>query len=348
MWTYACGTASARVICAAMPLRIWVIGRRTSSAPSGNSIGAPAGAAGAGARGAARGGCGGRGRSRCRRGAGAVRRPGAGAAPPVRIVSTTFRTSSRVIRPPPPVPDDLGRGQVVLAQQPTDGGGHPGVRVGDGRRRGRSRGSRGGGHLGRAALVAAGGPGGDGRGRGGCLGGGLGRRRRGLAQPPRARRGREVAAGPVARGARSRRPAPSSAVSMTAISALFGTVAPFLDEDLAQDALERRRDLGVDLVGDDLDERLVLGDVVARLLEPLPDRPLGDALAELGHRHLGHVRRSSEVRAASRGRAGSLRVVSPIRASGRARRGATAGIRAGASPTWHHARHAPAPVDGDR
>ena len=47
--------------------------------------------------------------------------------------------------------------------------------------------------------------------------------------------------------------APSSAVSMTAISALFGTVVALLDEDLAQDALERRRHLGVDLVGDDLD-----------------------------------------------------------------------------------------------
>ena len=64
---------------------------------------------------------------------------------------------------------------------------------------------------------------------------------------------------------------------------------PFLDEDLLEDAGERRRDLGVDLVGDDLEERLVLRDRVAGLLQPLADRPLGDALAELGHRHLGHV-----------------------------------------------------------
>src|SRR6185436_16103355 len=70
---------------------------------------------------------------------------------------------------------------------------------------------------------------------------------------------------------------------------------PFLGKDLAQGPLERRRDLRVDLVGHDLDQRLVLGDMIARLLQPLPDRPLGDALAELGHRHLGHVRCSSVV-----------------------------------------------------
>ena len=62
----------------------------------------------------------------------------------------------------------------------------------------------------------------------------------------------------------------------------------FLDEDLREDARERRRHLGIDLVGDDLEQRLVLLDGVAWLLEPLADRPLGDALAELGHRHLGH------------------------------------------------------------
>ena len=61
-----------------------------------------------------------------------------------------------------------------------------------------------------------------------------------------------------------------------------------LDEDLLQDARERRRDLGIDLVGDDLEQRLVLLDGVAWLLEPLADRPLGHALAELRHRHLGH------------------------------------------------------------
>ena len=70
---------------------------------------------------------------------------------------------------------------------------------------------------------------------------------------------------------------------------VVGDGRPLLDEDLLEHALEWRRNLGIDLVGDDLEERLVLGDVVARLLEPLADRPLGDALAELGHRHLRHV-----------------------------------------------------------
>src|SRR5918993_1843617 len=53
MWTYAWGTASARVICAAIPFRIFVIGRRTSSAPSGKRIGSPAGAVGDGGGGEA-------------------------------------------------------------------------------------------------------------------------------------------------------------------------------------------------------------------------------------------------------------------------------------------------------
>ena len=46
---------------------------------------------------------------------------------------------------------------------------------------------------------------------------------------------------------------------------------------------DRRRHLGVDLVGRHLEQRLVLGDLVADLLEPLRDRALGDGLAELGH-----------------------------------------------------------------
>ena len=89
-----------------MPLRIWVIGTRTSSAPSGNSmVAAVGGRHGVAAvralarrrrprRVAAAPGCAGRSRLAA----------GAGAAPPVRIDSTTARTSSRVIRPPPPVP----------------------------------------------------------------------------------------------------------------------------------------------------------------------------------------------------------------------------------------------------
>ena len=66
IWTYAWGTWRARVIWLAMPRRIWVIGTRTSSAPSGKATCWPliprAGGggwgwsgAGAGAVGAARG-----------------------------------------------------------------------------------------------------------------------------------------------------------------------------------------------------------------------------------------------------------------------------------------------------
>src|SRR5436190_1278741 len=46
------------------------------------------------------------------------------------------------------------------------------------------------------------------------------------------------------------------------------------------------RDLGVDLVGGDLEQGLVLGDGVAWLLEPLRDRPLVDRDAHLGHHDL--------------------------------------------------------------
>ena len=62
----------------------------------------------------------------------------------------------------------------------------------------------------------------------------------------------------------------------------------FLDEDLLEDTLIRGRDFGVHLVGNDLEERLVLGDVIAGLLEPFADSALGDALAELRHHHRGH------------------------------------------------------------
>src|SRR5206468_2766877 len=61
-----------------------------------------------------------------------------------------------------------------------------------------------------------------------------------------------------------------------------------LDEDLGEVAGLRRRHLGVDLVGRDLEERLVLADLVADRLEPLGDRPLGDGLTELGHGDVGH------------------------------------------------------------
>jgi len=55
------------------------------------------------------------------------------------------------------------------------------------------------------------------------------------------------------------------------------------DRDPAQDARRRGGDLGVHLVGGDLEQRLVRLYALAFLLEPARDGALGDALAELGH-----------------------------------------------------------------
>ena len=181
-------------------------------------------------------------------------------------------------------PDDLGRGEPVLAEQAANGRGHPGVRVAPG--------------LGRRATVGGGrrpsarpsvrSPGRGARrtrpGRSPARGGG------GCWAIVRRAASRAAAAASAGRGRGRRLGRPSERVGRLDDRDL-GVVRDrraFLDEDLGQGALERRRHLGVDLVGDDLEQRLVLVDMVARLLEPLPDRPLGDALAELGHRHLGH------------------------------------------------------------
>ena len=61
-------------------------------------------------------------------------------------------------------------------------------------------------------------------------------------------------------------------------------------DDLGQHAGGRRRDLGVDLVGRHLEQRLVERDRVADLLEPRGDRALGDRLAQLRHRDVHSVR----------------------------------------------------------
>ena len=47
-----------------------------------------------------------------------------------------------------------------------------------------------------------------------------------------------------------------------------------------------RGHLGVDLVGRDLEQRLVGVDVLADLLEPAGDRAFRDRLPQLGHRHV--------------------------------------------------------------
>ncbi len=53
-----------------------------------------------------------------------------------------------------------------------------------------------------------------------------------------------------------------------------------VDLDLEQRARDRRGDLGVDLVGGDLEQRLVDGDGVADLLQPARDGALGDGLTQ--------------------------------------------------------------------
>ena len=220
--------------------------------------------------------------------------------PPVRIDSTTLRTSSRVIRPPPPVPTIWAAvrscsrssrrtaGVIRASGSALAGGAATAAAVAAGRRSSEPAGP-----ARREPLSLPAGPGsglGRSRGRRGRRGGRrvLGRRRR--PEPPSRRRCRVT-------GARRRRCIGARARVVGGLDdrdlGVVGDGRPFLGKDLAQGPLERRRDLGVDLVGDDLDQRLVLGDMIARLLQPLPDRPLGDALAELGHRHLGHVRCSS-------------------------------------------------------
>ena len=57
----------------------------------------------------------------------------------------------------------------------------------------------------------------------------------------------------------------------------------FRDLDLGEDAGDGRGNLGVDLVGGDLEERLVVLDGVADLLEPLGDGAFEDGLAHLRH-----------------------------------------------------------------
>jgi len=56
-----------------------------------------------------------------------------------------------------------------------------------------------------------------------------------------------------------------------------------LDLDLGQHAGDRRRNLGVNLVGGNLEERLVAIDRIAHLLDPADDRPLGNRFPHLGH-----------------------------------------------------------------
>src|SRR5947209_801238 len=67
--------------------------------------------------------------------------------------------------------------------------------------------------------------------------------------------------------------------------------------DLDQRAFKRGWDLGVDLVGHDLDDRLVALYELALALQPLLDGALGDRLAELRHLDLGDTHAESSLAA---------------------------------------------------
>ena len=60
----------------------------------------------------------------------------------------------------------------------------------------------------------------------------------------------------------------------------------FLHLDLGQDARGRRRNLGVDLVRRDLEQRLVALHGIAHLLEPFAQGAFGDRFAHLRHQHV--------------------------------------------------------------
>ena len=138
---------------------------------------------------------------------------------------------------------------------------------------------------------------------------------------------------------------PSSSVSVASSSAPSSSLPPsslgggaladdgddLADRDLVVDlglefldgAGDGGGDLGVDLVGRDLDDGLVDGDLVADLDEPGGDDALGDGLAQLGQFDLGSHVRDSCVRASASGPlrtgSGGSGGAEPARAYGAAR-----------------------------
>src|SRR5262249_22461993 len=205
-------------------------------------------------------GAGGPERARPRPTRGSAGPPGAPAPPPT--MKATM--SSPVTRPPRPVPRTrLGSTPCSRASRLTMGERNPG-RASPLPPRGAGVGGGGGRATAARAGATAGGDLGAGEG-----GGGLAAARAGGEWGP-------AAAGPVDCGRCAR-------LQDDRDLHADGHGLPFLDGDRADRALGRRRNLDRDLVGHDLDHRLVLADGIARFLEPLRDRPLGDALAELRH-----------------------------------------------------------------
>ena len=229
----------------AMPRRIALIGSRIS--PSWAVTGAE-GAAGAGAGGAAAAGA----------GAGV----GAGAGASTGSASMKARMSFFVTRPPRPVPGTDCGSIAVLGGDPRDDRRDEGMiivvavpaRRGSGRRLRRLR---------AAGCVA----------RGRRVGDGLLRRSR--LVPGSLVGGRALLGGRCGRrGALGRDHRDTRA---------DGHRLALVHEDLLDDAGAGTRDLGVDLVGRDLEKRLVGLDRIALVLDPADDRALRD-----GHAHLGH------------------------------------------------------------
>jgi hypothetical protein len=67
---------------------------------------------------------------------------------------------------------------------------------------------------------------------------------------------------------------------------------PFLGAEIAEGPIRFRFEIEIHLVGLDLQHRLALRDLVARLFVPANDLPLGHRIADLRHDDLRHSRTS--------------------------------------------------------
>jgi hypothetical protein len=63
----------------------------------------------------------------------------------------------------------------------------------------------------------------------------------------------------------------------------------FFHQHLGQRSGGGRRDLGIDFIGGDFEQRFVALHTLAGLLEPLGERAFDNAFAHLGHHYVGHV-----------------------------------------------------------